>query len=213
MSPWLVALAVWASMPGGVLYRLRGGVIKDDLHVGTHIARLVYAVPTAGLVAISLGMDWTGFGIMAVSLFAGLALIGHGAHMVLDYEEWCEGRRQAWRVGLPAPSTTELVTIWLPECFDGKPNLLWPESEVTLYNVIGMGVCGLVRGLITWLPLAALGHPVAAGVLIGLGALNGVIYWLGAKMPAFDEHLRSSSQRGELLIGMTMWAAIVLLAQ
>lgn len=188
-----IFLGVWAGAPGGALYRLRGGPVKDWSHVGTQVARLVFAVPT-GLLMGLLYLDWQLGLATVVSVFLGLALLGHGAHMFISATFW----RKHWVIGVD-PVRTELLTRWLPKVFGGTPNENWPDAMIVLYDVVGMTVIGVVRTTLWFAPLAIFGHLNDALWLASTGLVHGIVYW------AAD----GDSKDGEIGIGFVTWATIV----
>ena len=155
--------------------------------------RLIWSVPTAGLFAWTLGLSWLVTLELVVSTFAGLALLGHGAHMVHDAKEFIE----------KSTKKTELLTEWwLPAIFGGIPDSTWPHWRVSLYNQIGMSSIGLVRNIITAAPLAFAGEPIAAAIYAASGLMHGPAYWLGYR-------INGKGETSEVVVGAASWALIV----
>lgn len=200
-----------AAVIGGILYRLRGGWFGDLMNrlsprlngwpanatawLGnqrTQIMRAIWCIPTAALFAWSLELSPTIGLALVASTFAGLALLGHGAHMVFDAREFLAGKGR-----------TELLTeFWLPAAFGGIPDATWKHSRVTTYNLAGMSSIGLARNIITAAPLAFAGEPVAAAIYAASGLLHGPLYWAGWRF-------NGSSHASEVFVGAASWAIIV----
>ena len=184
-----------ATFLGSILYRLRGGLFADLTGIrGTQLMRLIWSLPTAVAMTISSGAPWWVAGPILVSVFAGLALIGHGAHMIMDAELYAHGRG----------SKTELLTSWwLPAAFGGIPDETWladRAEDVTLYNVVGMSFIGLCRNTISVLPLFWFA-PVYAAVYSVYGLTHGPAYWVGWR-------IADSSAAGEVVVGGSSWFLI-----
>lgn len=200
-------LTLLAALIGATLYRLRGGLFRDltgdkRWWNGSHAMRLIWSLPTAALVtalAEPSPIVYAGLALVA-SIFASMALIGHGAHMTFDRKVWFG----------PGVNRTELLTGWLPRVF-GEPVATWSDARFVAYNIVGMSVIGLVRNLIALAPLWLMpfvsshgGIGIAAAVYMLSGLTHGPLYWLGYR-------LGRSSAAGELLVGGTSWAALVLI--
>jgi hypothetical protein len=180
---------------GALLYRLRGGLFDDLTGIkGTQLMRAIWSVPTGIALAICASSPWWLALVLIATAFAGLALLGHGAHMVMDAERFVSGSK----------NKTELVTgWWLPRVFGGVPDQTWLDErrqDVTLYNVVGMSSIGLVRNLITVAPLFWF-SPLFAAIYVATGLLHGPLYWVGWRV---DE----SSAAGEYLVGGLSWVTI-----
>jgi len=196
----MLASVAAASLIGALLYRLRGGWWRNltgaqRWYNGTHMMRAIWALPTAGLIYALAGGPWWLMGALFVSVFASMALLGHGAHMIFDAQKYTDGNG----------TKTELLTgWWLPEVFGGVPDAAWAHSRVTAYNMAGMSFIGLIRNIIAMLPLFWFA-PVPALIYATTGALHGPLYWLGWRLPS------ASSANGEYLVGGLSWFAIALL--
>lgn len=207
----MLLLAPAAALIGAALYRLRGGWLRDltgdkRWWNGSQAMRLIWSIPTAALITALVEptpIVTTGLALVA-SIFASMALIGHGAHMTFDRARWFQ----------PGTNRTEGLTVWLPLVF-GEPVPSWSDARFVAYNVLGMSVIGVVRNLVALLPLWLTRFPGAAdqelsAIAIALllytatGALHGPLYWLGWR-------LRGNSATGELLVGGLSWAALVLI--
>jgi hypothetical protein len=72
-----------AAIIGGILYRLRGGVLKDLWpHIfGTQLSRLAWALPTAALMTEKAHLPAWWAIPLTVSNFAALAFIGTGQYL------------------------------------------------------------------------------------------------------------------------------------
>ena len=73
-----------AAIIGGILYRLRGGWLKDlvaPYKVGTQLSRVVWALPTACLMTEMSHSPWWMALVMAVTNFASLAMFGTGQYL------------------------------------------------------------------------------------------------------------------------------------
>lgn len=191
---WLELLA--ASIVGGILNRLRGGLLDNIMgwKQRSTLQRIAYAVPTGGFMYLMVGGPLWLLPILMLSTFAGLTL-GHGAHMVyLDRagtDEWVKHAKM-----------TEATTFWLPLVFHDLPQASWPLWRVWLYSAIGMGFIGLLRCSLTVLPLFWF-HPVQASVYAASGLLLGAVYWLGQRI--------RDGETSEVLAGAYHWAALYIL--
>lgn len=202
---------------GGAVYRLRGGWFSNinrrtaaRLEAAgntgwlyqvtswlsrqrTQIMRLIWAAPTAAVFSYALDTSLIITLALVVSTFAGLAVLGHGAHMVHDAAEFIEKSK----------NKTELITqFWLPEAFGGIPDPTWPHWKVSAYNIIGMSWIGLVRNIITAAPLFFSGHVIAGGMYAASGLLHGACYWLGYR-------INGKGETAEVVVGAVSWAIII----
>lgn len=68
---------------GGILYRLRGGVLKDwfPKTFGTQLSRLAWSWPTAVFMSICSGSPWWMAFPLIVSNFVSMAFIGTGQYL------------------------------------------------------------------------------------------------------------------------------------
>lgn len=204
----VIVQAVIAAVVGAVLYRLRGGWFRDltgsqKWWNGSQAMRLIWSLPTAALIAWQAETTWLGFGVLVVTVFASLALIGHGAHMVYDRATLAEAH---WSQPEGFKGDLELLTFWLPDAFGGRPNFEWPEGLVYAYHATGMSFIGAVRSLLAVLPVLFIGDPAylfAALYAVG-GLAHGPLYLAGWK-------LGLDSRGGELLVGAWTWFVIVTL--
>lgn len=195
-------LTIAAAAIGGALYRLRGGWFSNlSRRYGwewggkqrTQTMRALWSIPTACLFAWTLGLSWIVALELVVSTFAGLALLGHGAHMVFDSKMFVDHSK----------GKTELLTgFWLPAAFGGIPDSTWRHSRVTAYNLIGMSTIGLARNIITAAPLAFAGEPIAAAIYAASGLVHGPLYWLGYR-------INGKGETSEVIVGAASWALIV----
>jgi hypothetical protein len=200
----MAAITIAAAIAGGALYRLRGGWFSELCRrygwewggkQRTQTMRAIWSIPTAILFAWTLGLSWPIALALVVSTFAGLAVLGHGAHMVFDSAHYVER--------VPTKGKTEILTgFWLPALFGGIPDSTWHHSRVAAYNAIGMSSIGLARNIITAAPLAFAGEPMAAAIYAASGLLHGPLYWLGWR-------INGTSHTSEVLVGAASWALIV----
>ena len=195
-------LTIASAAIGGALYRLRGGWFSNlSRRYGwewggkqrTQTMRAIWSIPTAGLFAWTLGLSWLVALELVVSTFAGLALLGHGAHMVFDAQKFVDHSK----------GKTELLTgFWLPAVFGGIPDSTWHHSRVTAYNLIGMSTIGLARNIVTAAPLAFAGEPIAAATYAASGLMHGPLYWLGYR-------INGKGETSEVFVGAASWALII----
>ena len=200
----MAAITIAAAVAGGALYRLRGGWFSNLARrygwewggkQRTQTMRAIWSVPTACLFALTLGLSWPIALALVVSTFAGLAVLGHGAHMVFDSAYYVEQ--------VPTKGKTEILTgFWLPALFGGIPDPTWSHARVAAYNMIGMSSIGLARNIITAAPLAFAGEPIAAAIYAASGLLHGPLYWLGWR-------INGTSHTSEVLVGAASYALIV----
>lgn len=193
-----------AAIVGGALYRLRGGWFSNLARrhgwewggkQRTQTMRAIWSIPTACLFTLTLGLSWPVALALVVSTFAGLALLGHGAHMVFDSAYYV--------TRVPDKGKTEILTgFWLPAVFGGLPVSTWSHSRVAAYNMIGMSTIGLARNIITAAPLAFAGEPFAAAIYAASGLLHGPLYWAGWR-------INGTSHTSEVLVGAMSWGLIV----
>lgn len=198
----MIIATVLAALVGAALYRLRGGGFSAmSRAVGwqwggqqrTQTMRLLWSLPTSLLWAFALNLSWLVTLELVVSTFAGLALLGHGAHMVFDSKYFVEHSK----------NKTELLTgFWLPHLFGGIPDSTWNHNRVAAYNIIGMSSIGLARCLITVTPLLVAGETIPAAIYAASGLLHGPLYWAGWR-------INGSSATSECLVGAVSWALII----
>lgn len=190
MGSWdLLAAAI-----GAALYRLRGGWLKQWIN-STHACRAVWAIPTGLLLYALAGGHWFTAPLLIVSVFASMALYGHGAHMIYDVKQFFAF----------AQTKTELLTEWwLPQAFGGIPDTTWPHSKVTAYNISGMAFIGMTRNATAILPLSP-SHEIPALLFALTGILHGPLYWAGWRIRG------DGIQAAEVLTGAVTWASIVLI--
>lgn len=204
----ILTLVLIGIVVGGVLYRLRGGLFSDlSRKFGwewggkqrTQTMRLLWAAPTAAWVMFLWGASPLVGLELLVTIFASMALLGHGAHMVYDLGRL---KKEHWEGG---GNDLEQMTFWLPWAFGGKPNDSWSEEKVFLFHMVGMSFIGLLRNTIAISPIY-LTNPAAAAIYSISGLLHGPIYRLGYK----------TSWKGnasEVFIGSFTWATIAILGE
>lgn len=193
-----------AAIIGGALYRLRGGLFSDiSRYVGwewgstqrTQTMRLIWAVPTAGLIVLlSQPAAWWLFPALAITVWASMALWGHGAHAIYDAKQF---------IAFSKGKTELLTEWWVPDVFGGIPDTTWPHWKVTAYNMVGMSFIGLVRNITAILPVSPL-NEYGALIYAGTGLLHGPLYWAGYR-------INSNGWASEILVGAVTWASIVLI--
>lgn len=190
------AWAFLAAVIGGALYRLRGGwfSILTGLRQKTQLMRLIWSLPTGLLLFYLAGGPWYIAPLLVVSVFASMALYGHGAHMIFDSKQF---------IAFSKHKTELLTEWWLPQVFGGIPDTTWPHSKVTAYNLAGMSFIGLVRNTTAILPLATI-NDLGAIVYALTGILHGPLYWSGHR-------IGGGYDTGEVLVGAVTWASIILI--
>ena len=190
-------MGIWALLAaaiGGALYRLRGGLLKQWIN-STRACRAVWAVPTGLLLYFLAGGPWYIAPLLIVSVFASMALYGHGAHMIYDADMFIRHVKVK----------TELLTEWwVPNVFGGIPDTTWPHWKVTAYNLAGMSFIGLARNATAILPLSP-SHEIPALLFALTGLLHGPLYWAGWRFRG------DGIQAAEVLTGAVTWASIVLI--
>jgi len=192
MAGW----AFIAAIVGGILYRLRGGwlSILTGWKQKTQLMRAIWSVPTGLLLYFLAGGPWYLAPLLIVSVFASMALYGHGAHMVFDAKQFIAFSK----------NKTELLTEWwLPQAFGGIPDTTWHHSRVTAYNLAGMSFIGLVRNTTAILPLSP-SHEIPCLIYALTGLLHGPLYWLGYR-------INGRGETSEVVVGSFTWASIVLI--
>ena len=183
---------------GGPLYRLRGGWLKTITGTqSTQLSRAVWAIPTAAWIMYLWGTSPIVGLELAITVFLSMALLGHGAHMIYDYEELKDAH---W---VKSGNDLELLTFWLPWAFGGKPDATWSEPRVFIYHMTGMSFIGLVRNTIAIAPIFFV-SPVIAGIYAVTGLLHGPLYRLGFYTPW-------KGYASEVIVGSVTWATIALL--
>lgn len=201
----LIKLAIGIVL-GGLSYRLRGGLFSEmSRYFGwewggkqrTQTMRAIWGVSTAIFIALVWTSPWWIPVSMALTLFASMAALGHGAHMVYNIEDL---RKEHWEGG---GNDLELTTLWLPWAFGGKPDATWDEQRVFLFHMTGMSFIGVLRHAIAALPLFFYA-PVAAGIYVATGLLHGPLYRLGFFTPW-------KGAAAEVIVGSVTWVTIVLL--
>lgn len=191
-------LTALAAIIGALLYRLRGGWLKTL--TGTHstqLCRVAWAVPTGLLMWwLSDTPGWVGAGLV-LSVALSMALIGHGAHMIMSPDMLANGKFEK----------TELLTEWwIPNVFGGSPDPTWLETrpqDLALYSIVGMSFIGLIRNALAIFPLFWFA-PIPATVYAISGLSHGPLYWLGWQV---SEDITAP----ELLVGGVTWMTILLL--
>jgi hypothetical protein len=156
-----------------------------------------WALPTAGLIALlNQPAEWWLFPALAITVWASMALWGHGAHFAYNTKEYLEGNG----------TKTELLTEWwLPNVFGGVPDQTWKHGKVVAYNLAGMSFIGLVRNTTAVLPLAFVPAAETGAIIYALtGLLHGPLYWAGWR-------INGTSATGEVLVGAVSYASIVLI--
>ena len=170
MAGW----AFIAAIVGGILYRLRGGwfSILTGWKQKTQLMRAIWSVPTGLLLYFLAGGPWYVAPLLIVSVFASMALYGHGAHMVFDAKQF---------VAFSKNKTELLTEWWVPNVFGGIPDTTWPHWKVTAYNLVGMSFIGLVRNGTAILPLSP-SHEIPCLIYALTGLLHGPLYWIGYRI-------------------------------
>jgi hypothetical protein len=196
---------ILAAIVGGILYRLRGGWFSNLARrygwewggqQRTQTMRLIWSVPTGLLLLYLAGGPWYLAPLLIVSVFASLALWGHGAHMVYDATHYV--------TRVPDKGKAEFLTEWwVPNVFGGIPDATWPHWKVTAYNLAGMSFIGLVRNTTAIVPLSAVNEWGAMAFALS-GLLHGPLYWAGYR-------INGTSHTSEVLVGAVTWASIVLI--
>ena len=194
---------ILAAIIGGALYRLRGGWFSElSRRYGwewggqqrTQTMRAIWSVPTGLLLFFLAGGPWYLAPLLIVSVFASLALYGHGAHMVYDAKQF---------VAFSKNKTELLTEWWLPHVFGGIPDATWPHWKVTAFNLAGMSFIGLIRNTTAIVPLSAI-NEWGALIYALTGLLHGPLYWAGYR-------INGTSHTSEVLVGAVTWASIVLI--
>jgi hypothetical protein len=202
----LIITIIVGILVGGALYRLRGGAFSNlSRRYGwewggkqrTQTMRLIWAIPTAAWIMFLWSQSWLVGLELIVTIFASMALLGHGAHMVYSIEDLRKGH---WEGG---GNDLEQLTFWLPWAFGGKPDATWDESRVLLFHMTGMSFIGLLRNTIAITPIFFV-SPVIAGIYAVTGLLHGPLYFLGYKTPW-------KSEASEIIVGSVTWATIALI--
>ena len=192
------AWAFLAAIVGGVLYRLRGGwfSILSGWKQKTQLMRLIWSVPTGLLLHFLAGGPLYIAPLLVVSVFASMALYGHGAHMIFDAKQFIAFSK----------NKTELLTEWwVPDVFGGIPDNTWPHWKVTAYNLVGMSFIGLVRNATAAAPLVFVPAAASGAIIYALtGLLHGPLYWLGYR-------INGKGETSEVIVGAVTWATIVLI--
>lgn len=192
MAGW----AFIAAIVGGILYRLRGGwfSILTGWKQKTQLMRAIWSVPTGFLLYFLAGGPWYLAPLLIVSVFASMALYGHGAHMIFDAKQFIAFSK----------NKTELLTKWwVPNVFGGIPDTTWPHWKVTAYNLVGMSFIGLVRNGTAILPLSP-SHELPSLIYALTGLLHGPLYWIGYR-------INGRGETSEVVVGAATYASIVLI--
>jgi hypothetical protein len=207
-------IAVAGALLGGLLYRLRGGLFKTlaqraDWEWGgrqpTQLMRLIWAVPTGLLLFFGTTPDtemWYRALLCIVMVFASMALLGHGAHMVFDISYW----KERWAKGEKINVTEIHTGFWLPYLFGGSPDSSWSNTRYIAYSFIGMGVTGILRNAITMAPFWVM-MPWFALWYTLFGTTHASCYLLGEYFPKPKDYNRV--EVGEFLVGASTWLFIV----
>lgn len=197
---------------GGILYRIRGGWGKKKYLGGsTHLARLVWSIPTGFLLFYGTTPDttmWYRVFLCIGAVWASMALYGHGAHMIFDMRYWT----LRWAKGDKVNVTENLTSWWLPKLFGGSPDVTWNNNDLVRYNLLGMSTIGVVRNFTAVLPIILLA-PMFVLIYTLAGLLHGPVYWLGQKLQdwfglMFNGSEVEGPEWGEFLVGFHTYAII-----
>jgi hypothetical protein len=169
-------ITVYLAAIGAALYAIRGDWLVQ--FGSTQVARAIWCVPTAGLLALIAG-SWIALPLALIAAYVGL-LTRHAHIMSVGAE-------------MPSPA----------KGWDGDWLTPWvgPDQPSPALAAVSLAWVGLYRGgllavsVLYWLPDAWIiaaawttAHPVA--------------YWIGWRLPIERPH------GGELLTGAAVWAAI-----
>lgn len=172
--------------------------------------RLLWSLPTGLLLWFAMTPDtemWYRAILLTVFVFASLALLGHGAHMVYDLNEYRKRFYTDEYKANPAKSSLEFVTQgWLPKLFGGMPDHTWSDNKLILFNFTGMTVIGTLRHMIVVLPFCVMA-PWFAFWYVVLGATHAGWYLLGELTPRPKDYL--GSEVAEFYVGFTTWLFII----
>lgn len=203
-------IGVGLGLIGALLYRVRGGLLDAYIWNSTQLARLIWAGPTAILVwygttpyASTSEIPYANLVLLVLSFFGSLALFGHGAHMVFDFDLW----KAQWLKGNKPDDTEMLTSWWLPDAFGGKPNALWQDDDFIRYHMYGMGFIGVVRNGLAIFPILLI-NPFVAIVYTLSGLLHGSVYYMGWQIPPIKPLSTLGSQNAELFIGFLSWGLL-----
>jgi len=174
-----------AALLGAALYRVRGGGIPTG---STQLARLIWAVPTAALLVWAAQAPWYAHIPALLLTFAGIAWIGHAAHM--DLGHILKGSPFAPKDG----EHFEVVTRWILGMG------FWDDF-------LGLSAIGFCRGLGMGGSVAVWAPEMLALVAI-MAAAHPLAYAAGWKL---SPH-RWACPIGECLTGAACWAAVAALA-
>jgi len=73
-----------AALIGAILYRLRGGPLKDWFGIGTQLSRLAWAIPTAALMTEMSHAPWWLAPILVLTNWGSLVMFGTGQYLPLN---------------------------------------------------------------------------------------------------------------------------------
>jgi hypothetical protein len=174
-----ILLTVFLAAIGAVLYAIRGDWLVQ--FGSTQIARMVWCIPTAGLLAV-IGGAWLAFPAALIAAYVGL--LNRHAHVM--------------SVGAPMPSPAK---GWQGDWLTPWVGLAQPSPALAAVTLAWLGLYRgglLALSVAYWIPDAwiiaaswAIAHPAA--------------YWIGWRLPVERPH------GGELLTGAAVWASIAIL--
>lgn len=208
---WLAAVG---ALFGGLLYRLRGGWFSNlSRRYGwewggkqrTQTMRLIWSVPTGLLLFFGTTPDtemWYRAIFCIAMVFASLALLGHGAHMVFNMSYWNE----RWKRGEQVNVTEIHTGFWLPRLFGGIPDPSWSNSRLIGYNLIGMGFTGVLRNAIAMAPFWVMAPWFALSYTL-YGVTHALCYLVGEYLPRPKDY--DGGEVAEFLVGASTWFFII----
>lgn len=197
-------IALGLGIVGAILNRSRGSWFRTHVLDSGTLARLVWAVPTGFLMWYGLNTNYTFMEnglrvfLFILSAFAMWALLGSGAHSVINFEKW----KEQWDSG-NTPDDTEGYSKWiLFKLYGGSPNPMWSNEDFETYHCLGKSIEGVLRMAIMVLPIIYL-NPGLSGVLVLSGFTWGWLFYLGWQLD--DDH---GWAWGELFTGFITWGTI-----
>lgn len=133
---------------GGVIYRLRGGVLKDwfPKTFGTQLSRLAWAWPTAVAMTICFDLPWWMVLPLIVSNFLSMAFVGTGQYL--------DNHQLKWAPDLLGIERTFIAAV--------------PVAYFNLWFFATYAISGIVHDALYWLGFRTRWGSKAGEVLVGM---------------------------------------------
>jgi hypothetical protein len=159
-SAYLATLVVFLVPAGSLVYRLRGGILKDlwPRTFGTQLSRLAWAIPTGELMTLAAGAPWWMAPVFMFMHWWSLVMFGTGQYLADPKDPQLPDELGLARNAL----ASVLGSIWRPEV-------------MAVYCCIGA-----LHGALYWLGFRIVGNSQAGESFVG------AVSWAALGVMAFD---------------------------